>query len=93
MWVRKSITLEEAASKAGIEQTVILECIEKEWISPAEPKAIALDEEDIARVQLIFQLRQEFGVNDEGIPIILHLLDQLLNLHYNIRRDDLVSSK
>lgn len=36
-----------------------------------------LDEEDLARAKLIRELQEVFGVNDEAIPIILHLLDQL----------------
>lgn len=40
-----------------------------------------LDEEDIARARLIWELQKEFGVNDEAVPIILHLIDQLNRIH------------
>ncbi|MBK7058392.1 MAG: hypothetical protein IPH52_25755 [Leptospiraceae bacterium] len=36
-----------------------------------------LDKEDLDRILLIQDLKQEFGANDESIPIILHLIDQL----------------
>jgi chaperone modulatory protein CbpM len=32
---------------------------------------------DVARARLIQELKNGFGVNDEGVDIILHLLDQL----------------
>ncbi len=34
-------------------------------------------EADIARARLIRSLREECGVNDEGVDVALHLLDQL----------------
>jgi chaperone modulatory protein CbpM len=34
---------------------------------------------------LIRDLKADFGVNDEGIGIILHLLDQLYGLRYLVR--------
>jgi hypothetical protein len=35
---------------------------------------------DVARVRLIRDLREDLGVNDEGISVILDLLDQLHGL-------------
>jgi chaperone modulatory protein CbpM len=35
---------------------------------------------DLARAQLIRDLREDLGVNDEGIEVILHLLDQVHGL-------------
>jgi len=35
---------------------------------------------DLARAQLIRDLRDDFGVNDEGISVILHLIDQMHGL-------------
>ena len=35
---------------------------------------------DLARTRLIQDLTRDFGVNDEGIPIILDLVDQLHGL-------------
>jgi len=32
---------------------------------------------DLARANLIHDLRDKMGVNDEGLGVILHLLDQL----------------
>jgi chaperone modulatory protein CbpM len=35
---------------------------------------------DVARARLIGELQTNFGVNEEGVDIILHLLDQLHGL-------------
>ena len=35
---------------------------------------------DVARARLIGNLQTDLGVNDEGVDIILHLLDQLHGL-------------
>lgn len=55
--------------------------IEAEWIIPsAEGDALNFTEKDLARVSLIRDLRVDFGVNGEGISVILHLLDQVHGL-------------
>lgn len=69
--------LEEASAYCRVPQEMILECIEEEWIRPSDMEGKLLDEEDLARVELIWELREDFGVNTEAIPIILHLIDQL----------------
>jgi len=35
---------------------------------------------DVARARLIRDLKIDLGVNDEGVDVILHLLDQLHGL-------------
>ncbi|MBC7538729.1 MAG: MerR family transcriptional regulator [Bacteriovorax sp.] len=76
--------ISEAANECGLNQEVILQFISSEWIQPIDPNNLLLDEEDIARIQLISELREELGVNDEGVPIILHLIDQLNHLHHKL---------
>jgi chaperone modulatory protein CbpM len=60
-----------------LNEIFIYECIEREWIIPSDTEETLLDQEDIARILLIKDLKEEFGVNDESIPIILHLIDQI----------------
>lgn len=76
--MKEQWTFVEAAQRLGIDHTVVVEMIRCEWISPATSQT--LDEEDIARVQLILDLRGRFGANDEAIPLILHLIDQLCHM-------------
>ncbi len=60
-----------------VNEVFIYDCIEREWIIPIDSRNKLLDREDIARILLIKDLKEDFGVNDESIPIILHLIDQL----------------
>ena len=73
----KRYALTEVSEIWGFEHSYVVHCIRSHWVVPAEPSEIQLDEEDIARLKLIQELQQDLGVNDESMPIILHLLDQL----------------
>ena len=47
------------------------------WLLPQEFETNWLSEIDLARAQLIRDLKSTFGVDDEGVPLILDLIDQL----------------
>ena len=87
MTLQKRRPLEEAAQQTGIDREVLLHFIEWKWIHPVDDTHQILDEEDIARALLIWQLQQDFGVNQEAIPIILHLIDQLNCLHIELKME------
>lgn len=73
----------EAASTCGINENEIRQFIEEKWIVPYDSTHLFLDEEDIERIKLISEL-QAMGVNDESVPIILHLIDQLNLIHHGL---------
>lgn len=77
--------LEEVCESCGIEEEIIIEFMHEEWIHPIDVEHNVFDDEDIARISLISELREDFGINDEAIPVILHLIDQLNFLHRKIR--------
>ena len=55
--------------------------IEEEWLVPAGTATeLAFSEADVARAKLIQDLMQDLGVNDEGVGVILNLLDQMHGL-------------
>src|SRR3982751_5274998 len=55
--------------------------IEAGWLIPTiKGKTRLFSEIDVARAQLIQDLKTGMGVNDEGIAIILDLLDQLYGI-------------
>ena len=55
--------------------------IEEEWLVPARAaRELAFTEMDLARANLIRDLKEKMGVNDEGLGVILHLLDQMHGL-------------
>ena len=74
---------QEFLSLSGMEQETLNTWIEEEWLVPGGTSVeLSFSEIDIARVQLIRDLQTDFGVNDEGVTVILDLVDQL----YGMRR-------
>jgi chaperone modulatory protein CbpM len=60
--------------------------IEAEWLLPVTSgRTFQFSDADLARARLIKDLKVDFGVNDEGVAIILHLLDQLYGLRCLVR--------
>ena len=83
---KKNFSLVEASRITGLERTRIIGFIQREWICPTDENPEVLDEEDVARLQLIHELLEDFGANEEAVPVILHLLDQLYRLREQLRR-------
>ena len=86
MRIQTRYTLVEVANHLGVETTTLTEYIRNEWLTPADDHTPAFDEEDLARCRLIFDLQQIFGVNNEGLPIILRLVDQIHLLQREVRK-------
>ena len=73
-------TLEEICIQFSLPRETVVTFIEREWISPLENNSERFDEEDQRRMHFILELKNDFAVNNEGVDIILHLLDQLHSL-------------
>jgi chaperone modulatory protein CbpM len=70
----------------GIDHARLEAWIAAGWLSPAESADWRrLSEADMARAQLICDLQDDLGVNDEGIEVILDLLDQIYGLRLAMR--------
>jgi chaperone modulatory protein CbpM len=71
----------EFLSRTQLDQETLEVWIGEQWLIPnktaGEP---AFSEIDLARAKLIQDLKQDMGVNNEGIGIILDLLDQVHSL-------------
>ena len=67
--------------RARLDAAALDAWIEAGWLTPrqAGPER-AFSELDLARVCLIRDLREGMGVNDEGVAIVLDLLDQVHGL-------------
>jgi chaperone modulatory protein CbpM len=75
------ISVEEFLLKARVEQHSLQAWIQAGWLIPPQTDPeLAFSEIDLARARLIRDLRHDLGVNDEGIEVILHLLDQMHGL-------------
>ena len=86
--MNKNITFQisEAAYQCGLQSDEILQFINHNWIQPFDETNLILDQDDLNRLQLIADLRIQMGVSDESVPIILHLIDQLNYLHFQLSR-------
>jgi chaperone modulatory protein CbpM len=80
------IKVEEFLLRARLERGSLEAWVAAGWLVPpqAEPELMFSDV-DLARVQLIRDLREDFGVNDEGVSIVLHLVDQMHGLRRSVR--------
>jgi chaperone modulatory protein CbpM len=80
------ITTQEFLLHARLDETTLEAWIEAGWLArrPAEGGGEFADL-DVARARLIRDLREDLGVNDEAVPVILDLLDQLHGLRRTLR--------
>jgi chaperone modulatory protein CbpM len=71
----------EFLSRAGLEVDTLDIWIEQHWLIPDQTSGgLNFSEMDLARAHLIRDLKADFGVNDEGVDVVLHLVDQLHGL-------------
>ena len=77
------LSKQEFLSLSGMGHETLTAWIEEEWLIPrGSVTEMSFSEIDIARARLIHDLKMDLGVNDEGVGVILNLVDQL----YGLRR-------
>jgi chaperone modulatory protein CbpM len=60
--------------------------IERGWVRPGQPGVEPeFDDMDVARIRLIHDLRTLMQIEDETIPLVLSLLDQVYDLRAGLR--------
>ena len=75
------ISKQEFLVRAQLERETLEAWIQDEWLIPGESAGeLTFSDADIARAQLVRDLRSDLGVNDEGIGVILNLVDQVHGL-------------
>ncbi len=74
-------TFEEVLAETKASRGEIAVWIEQRWILPVEQDgAYLFDEADRTRISMIIELRRDLVVNDEAVPAVLHLMDQVQGL-------------
>ena len=77
---------DEFLRRSHVDTRTLETWIEAEWLLPvASGKTLNFSDADLARAWLIDDLKVDFGVNDEGVAIVLHLIDQLHGLRCLVR--------
>jgi chaperone modulatory protein CbpM len=72
---------------SNLEKAELISWIERGWIRP-EPVELddwVFQDIDIARIQLVFDLRRDMGVSEDTIPLILSLMDQVYELRAHLK--------
>src|SRR5208337_5296787 len=75
------ITEREFLERTHLDRGTLEIWIHEAWIRPERttPER-SFTEMDLARANLIRDLKHNMGVNDEGLDVILHLIDQMHGL-------------
>jgi chaperone modulatory protein CbpM len=76
-----TVDLREFLLHVELEAEVVETWLDAGWLCPArDDAAFRFSDVDLARARLICDLKHDLGVNDEAVPIILDLLDQVHGL-------------
>jgi chaperone modulatory protein CbpM len=75
------------ASIPGLTEETLQVFLREDWIRPVRSQGEpAFSDADIARIRLILDLRATLEVEEETLPIVLSLLDQLYATRRQLRR-------
>ena len=82
------IVLEELLDRfAGLDRRELTRWVENRWVLPERRgETWVFHEIDVARVELIIEVRQEFAIDDEALSLVLGLLDQVYELRRQLGR-------
>jgi chaperone modulatory protein CbpM len=77
----------EFLALSGLGHETLNSWIQDEWLIPrGSTIKLNFSDIDVARARLIRDLQVEFGVNDEGVGVILNLVDQLYGVRRTLRK-------
>ena len=72
---------------ADLEVTEVERWIGEAWVLPENAGGTyVFHEVDIARVRLIVELRHDMSIDDEAMPVVLNLLDQVYALRRRLKQ-------
>ncbi|RVT98890.1 MerR family transcriptional regulator [Rhodovarius crocodyli] len=82
------ITLETVVVRVkGLQPRQVEAWIEQDLVRPAgRPGAWRFREIDVERLRLIQELRRDMALQEEALPVVLNLLDQLYDTRRRLRR-------
>ena len=71
----------------GLERRDLVRWVEERWVLPERSgDTWVFYEVDVARIELIIEIRRDFALDDEAMPLVLNLLDQVYSLRRQMRR-------
>jgi len=70
----------------GLDAAELARWIEARWVLPEHAgEGYVFHEVDVARIHLIVELRREFLIDEEAMPVVLNLLDQVYALRSRLK--------
>jgi len=82
------ITIEVLIAQiSGLQREDLDRWIANQWVRPEDSETgdYAFHAIDVARVRLIHELHRDLQINDEALPVVLSLLDQLYDHRRRLR--------
>jgi chaperone modulatory protein CbpM len=71
----------------GLDRGDLMRWVENRWVLPERrDQTWIFHEVDVARVELILEIRHEFAIDEEVLPLVLDLLDQVYDLRRQLCR-------
>jgi chaperone modulatory protein CbpM len=72
---------------SGLDRIELLRWVDNRWVLPErQGGSWVFREVDVARVELILEIRREWALDDEAMPVVLGLLDQVYELRRQLGR-------
>ncbi len=76
----------ELLIRSNVEMNTLEVWIKEEWLRPrTDDRGEFFSDADVARARLIQDLQKDLGLNDEAIPVVLDLIDQIHGLRRTLR--------
>ena len=70
----------------GLDRAAVEHWIREDWVRPTSGQGTWLFREiDVARLRLILELRDDLGLQENAMPVVLRLLDQLYDERRRLR--------
>jgi chaperone modulatory protein CbpM len=71
----------------GLDRQDLMRWVENRWVlAERREQTWIFHELDVARIELILEIRHEFAIDEEALPLVLGLLDQVYELRRQMRR-------
>ena len=71
-------SLDQVLAELRISRQELELYVAESWVLPERlGEELAFEEVDLARLRFIAELKRDFAINDEAVPLVLHLVDEL----------------
>ena len=71
----------------GLDRRELMRWVENRWVLPERrDQTWIFHEVDVARVELILEIRKEFSIGEDALALVLSLLDQVYDLRRQLGR-------